>query len=150
MRGAREAAGHATLLLACEIDAQWLLADRLAAFRAAHPSVEVVVVYVLDTSALADLAPSRIDAVAVWGTPPPELAEDSTSLAVEDVHAVLRADDTLASDQGVTGRALAERTLWMWPPATGRRAWDFLVWHVGAPPSDVGTWAARSAARRRS
>lgn len=138
MRAAREAAGRLELLLACEIDAQWLLADRLASFRTAHPSVEVVVVYVLDLSALAKLAPSRVDGIAVWGVPPAELADDHRTVGLEEVHAVLSGSDPLARGETVTAEALSERTLWMWPRATGGRMWDLLVSYVGAPAGGIG------------
>ena len=139
MRAAREAAGQAKLLVACEIDAQWLLADRLAGFRAAHPLVDVAVVYVMDPAALRDLAPTRIDAVAAWGAPPPGLGEHSTVVARESVHVVLREDDPLAAGDVVAAGALADRTLWMWPPMSGTQAWELLVAHVSAPPHTIAT-----------
>lgn len=139
VRAAQEAAGRAQLLLGCEIDAQWLLADRLATFRSAHPGIDIVVVYLLDSSALRALAPTRIDAVAVWGTPPPGLGEHSTCLAVENVHVVLREDDPLATGDVVPAGRLEDRTLWMWPPTTGNQAWELLVGHVSAPPRAIAT-----------
>ena len=138
VRAAREAAGHAQLLLACEIDAQWLLADRLEGFAAVEPGIEVVQVYVLDSSALGNLAPSRIDAMVVWGEPAASAAEASMTVANEEVFAVLRADDPLVGDGVVSGPALAGRTLWMWPPSTGTQAWRRFVGHVGASDSTVG------------
>lgn len=138
VRAAQEAAGRLQLLLACEIDAQWLLADRLAPFRAAHPSAEVVVVYVLDLSALTELGASRVDGVAVWGLPPAELADDHLTVAVEEVHAILPESDPLAKGDTVTAGALADRTLWLWPPATGRRMWDLLAGAVGATDEGIG------------
>lgn len=137
VRAAREAADRQQLLLACEIDAQWLLAERLDAFRATRPDVEVVLLYVLDVSTVAALAPSRIDAIAVWGQPPAELAGGTAHLAVEDVHVVVRAEDPLAGHDAVPRAALAERTLWMWPPTTGRQSWERLVDAAGVAPEDV-------------
>jgi DNA-binding transcriptional LysR family regulator len=137
VRAAREAAGRQQLLLACEIDAQWLLAERLDAFRAARPAVEVVLLYVLDVSALAALAPSRIDALAVWGEPPAGPVGGTAQVAVEDVHVVLRAEDPLARRDTVPRAALAGRTLWMWPPTTGRQSWERLVDAAGVAPEEV-------------
>lgn len=136
VRAAREAAGRQQLLLACEIDAQWLLAERLDAFRTACPDVAVVLVYLLDVATLAELTASRIDAVALWGTPPPELTAGAVPLAVEEVCAVL--PDRPGPTGPVTPADLAGRTLWLWPPATGRQAWERLADHAGVPHGEVG------------
>lgn len=135
VRAAREAGSREKLLLGCEIDAQWLMSDRLSAFRAAHPQVDVVPVFVLDLSALEAFTPSRVDAVVAWIEPPGASWQDSVELAVEEARAVLPAGDPLARQDAVSPGDLADRTLWMWRPHTGRRAWRHLVEHV-APPED--------------
>lgn len=137
LRAARETASHERLLLACEIDAQWLIADRLAAFRAAHPQVEVVPVYVLDLSALEAFTPSRVDAVVAWIEPPGSFWQDFVELAIEEACAVLPADDPLGAQAAVRPTDLGDRTLWAWQPHTGRRAWHHLVEHVHATDDHI-------------
>lgn len=56
---------------------------------------------------------------------------------MEDVHVVLRAEDPLAHHETVPRTALADRTLWMWPPTTGRRSWERLVDAAGVEPEKV-------------
>lgn len=130
VRVARRAGHREEVLLACEIDAQWALADCLAGLPGLTRSLDMATVYVLDLAALTSLVPARIDAVAVWGQPPPSLPGGPVTLAVEDVHVVLGTDDPLAHRDQVAPGDLAGHTLWMWPRHSGVQSWDILVDHV--------------------
>ena len=83
-------------------------------------------------------APARIDAVVLVGRPPPGVAGDAVTLAVEEVLGLVPEDDELADGDALTAPALAGRMAWLWRREVGSEVWDRLVAHVAAGPGDVG------------
>ncbi|MGZ4604158.1 MAG: hypothetical protein ACXV0U_11255 [Kineosporiaceae bacterium] len=90
-------------------------------------------------------APARIDAVVLVDRPPPGLAGDAVTLAVEDVLGVVPEGDELTDGGALTAPALAGPTAWLWPREVGSEVWDRFVAHVAAGPAAWASWG--SAAR---
>lgn len=105
------------------------LAEALAVVDPAE--LEVSTVFAVDVANLPEGV--RVDSVIRWAPVPEAADERVVVLAVEEVKAVLRADDPLAAGEVVAVADLAQRSLWMWPPAHGDPGdWDAL-WATSTP-----------------